>query len=244
MLSGAYDGNRFSPLEQINRTNVQQLALQWVFQTGVRGSHETTPLVIDGVLYMTTPQNHAYAIDVRPAVRSGITSAICRRRCRCAADRENRGSPRLAIVCSSARSTPTGRAGREDRPVRWDVRGGRYAKATPSPWPRWWSRTNHHWHQRRRVRHSRLHRRLRRAETGKRRGASTRSPAPESPATRHGGQLVAAGGAPAWVTGAYDPELNMLYWGIGNPGPDFTATSGRATTSTPTLVALDADPAG
>ena len=44
---------------------MQRLALQWVFQTGVRGSHETTPLVIDGVMYLTTPQNHAYAIDVR-----------------------------------------------------------------------------------------------------------------------------------------------------------------------------------
>ena len=62
---GAYAGSRFSPLDQINRTNVNRLALQWVFQTRVRGSHETTPLVIDGVMYLTAPQNHAYAIDVR-----------------------------------------------------------------------------------------------------------------------------------------------------------------------------------
>ncbi len=65
MYSGAYNGMRFSPLDQINRTNVPRLALQWVFQTGVRGRHETTPLVIDGVMYLTTPQNHAYAVDVR-----------------------------------------------------------------------------------------------------------------------------------------------------------------------------------
>jgi alcohol dehydrogenase (cytochrome c) len=39
MYSGAYDGSRFSPLDQINRTNVQRLSLQWVFQTGVRGRH-------------------------------------------------------------------------------------------------------------------------------------------------------------------------------------------------------------
>src|SRR6185436_8593651 len=65
MYSGAYDGSRFTALDQINRTNVQQLALQWVFQTGVRGQHQTTPLVIDGVMYLTTPQNHAYAVDVR-----------------------------------------------------------------------------------------------------------------------------------------------------------------------------------
>src|SRR5215831_6752771 len=65
MYSGAYDGSRFSPLDQINKTNVQRLSLQWVFQTGVRGRHETTPLVIDGVMYLTTPQNHAFAVDVR-----------------------------------------------------------------------------------------------------------------------------------------------------------------------------------
>ena len=65
MYSGSYDGSRFSPLDQINRTNVQRLSLQWVFQTRIRGTHETTPIVIDGVLYLTTPQNHAYAIDTR-----------------------------------------------------------------------------------------------------------------------------------------------------------------------------------
>ena len=45
--------------------NVERLALQWVFQTGVSGSHQATPLVIDGVMYLSTPQNHAYALDVR-----------------------------------------------------------------------------------------------------------------------------------------------------------------------------------
>jgi glucose dehydrogenase len=45
--------------------NVGSLALQWVFQTRVQGTHETTHLVIDGVMYLTTPSNHAFAIDVR-----------------------------------------------------------------------------------------------------------------------------------------------------------------------------------
>src|SRR5690349_30929 len=44
MYSGSYDGSRFTPLDQINRSNVQRLSLQWVFQTGVRGEHETTPI--------------------------------------------------------------------------------------------------------------------------------------------------------------------------------------------------------
>src|SRR5439155_6475446 len=58
--SGRYDGARYSSLDQVNTTNVQRLGLQWVFQTGVRGPHETTPLVIDGIMYLTAPQNHAF----------------------------------------------------------------------------------------------------------------------------------------------------------------------------------------
>jgi alcohol dehydrogenase (cytochrome c) len=37
------------------------------------------------------------------------------------------------------------------------------------------------------------------------------------------GESWKTGGAPAWVTGSYDPELNLLYWGTGNPGPDWNA---------------------
>src|ERR1041385_1089667 len=63
--SGSYDGHRYSPLAQINRGNVRDLTLQWAFQTDVAGSNETTPLVIDGVMYLTTAQNHAFALDLK-----------------------------------------------------------------------------------------------------------------------------------------------------------------------------------
>jgi alcohol dehydrogenase (cytochrome c) len=63
--SGQYNGSRYSPLDQVNKTNVERLNLQWVFQTGVSGWHETTPLVVDGMMYITAPQNHAFAVDVR-----------------------------------------------------------------------------------------------------------------------------------------------------------------------------------
>ena len=39
------------------------------------------------------------------------------------------------------------------------------------------------------------------------------------------------GGASVWMTGSYDPELNLTYWGIGNPGPDFNGDKRPATTS-------------
>ena len=40
------------------------------------------------------------------------------------------------------------------------------------------------------------------------------------------------GGAPIWVTGSYDPELNLTYWGTGNPGPDWDGSKRPATTCT------------
>ena len=51
--SGDYTGQRFSPLTQITPANVGQLAAQWTFQTGVVNKFEATPIVIDGMLYVT-----------------------------------------------------------------------------------------------------------------------------------------------------------------------------------------------
>src|SRR5438477_53880 len=53
MNGGEYDGHRHSPLTQITPENVSQLTPQWTFQTGTLGSFQTTPIVLDGVLYAT-----------------------------------------------------------------------------------------------------------------------------------------------------------------------------------------------
>src|SRR5258706_1335488 len=63
--SGDYTGRRFSPLTQVTPANAAQLAPQWTFQTGVVNKFEATPIVVDGVLYVTGPLNHAWAIDGR-----------------------------------------------------------------------------------------------------------------------------------------------------------------------------------
>ena len=62
---GDYSGHRHSPLTQITPENVNRLAAQWTFQTGTLGSFQTTPIVIDGVLYVTGFNNNAWAIDAR-----------------------------------------------------------------------------------------------------------------------------------------------------------------------------------
>src|SRR5690349_3367117 len=63
--NGNYEQTRFYPNRQINRDNVGKLRPAWIFQTDVRDSLETTPIVINGVLYVTTAFDHVFALDAR-----------------------------------------------------------------------------------------------------------------------------------------------------------------------------------
>jgi PQQ-dependent dehydrogenase (methanol/ethanol family) len=62
-----YTNQRYSPLAQITSANVGSLRMAWMFQTGISrlGSFETSPTVVDGVMYLTTPYNTAMAVDTR-----------------------------------------------------------------------------------------------------------------------------------------------------------------------------------
>ena len=59
-------GKRHSELTQITPENVGNLALSWLFQTGQNGALKCTPLLVDGVLYITVPDN-VWAVDARSA---------------------------------------------------------------------------------------------------------------------------------------------------------------------------------
>jgi PQQ-dependent dehydrogenase (methanol/ethanol family) len=63
--NGDYKQLRFYPNRQINGSNVARLRPAWIFQTDVRESLETTPIVVNGVMYVTTSFNHVYALDAR-----------------------------------------------------------------------------------------------------------------------------------------------------------------------------------
>ncbi|HYM30498.1 MAG TPA: PQQ-binding-like beta-propeller repeat protein [Candidatus Cybelea sp.] len=54
---------RFWPSKAINTSNVNQLRIKWIFQTGVIGSFENTPIVEAGIMYVTTPYDHVFAVD-------------------------------------------------------------------------------------------------------------------------------------------------------------------------------------
>src|SRR3954470_18412592 len=61
--SGGYRSQRYSGLEQITPANVKNLEMKWVFQTRTQEKFETTPLVVDGVMYLTQPPNDVIALD-------------------------------------------------------------------------------------------------------------------------------------------------------------------------------------
>ncbi|MCP5116701.1 MAG: PQQ-dependent dehydrogenase, methanol/ethanol family, partial [bacterium] len=61
--SGSYSSQRYSLLEQLNRKTVDGLELKWVYQLRTTQKVETTPLVVDGVMYLTRPPNDVIAMD-------------------------------------------------------------------------------------------------------------------------------------------------------------------------------------
>ncbi|MDH4249097.1 MAG: PQQ-dependent dehydrogenase, methanol/ethanol family [Deltaproteobacteria bacterium] len=63
VYGGNYDNTRYSMADQINTKNVKGLRVKYAFQTGVVASFENTPIVVNGVMYVTTPYNELFAID-------------------------------------------------------------------------------------------------------------------------------------------------------------------------------------
>ena len=63
--NGDYKQQRFYPAKEINRSNVKGLHVAWIFQTDVRESLETSPIVVNGVMYVTTSFDHVYALNAQ-----------------------------------------------------------------------------------------------------------------------------------------------------------------------------------
>ena len=63
--SGTYASHRYSTLSQINHANVADLEMKWVFQSQTAMHFQATPLVVDGIMYVTQPPNDVVALDAR-----------------------------------------------------------------------------------------------------------------------------------------------------------------------------------
>jgi alcohol dehydrogenase (cytochrome c) len=65
LTNGDYRQQRYYPNSQINRLNVARLRPAWIFQTDVMESLETSPIIVNGIMYVTTSYDHVYALDAR-----------------------------------------------------------------------------------------------------------------------------------------------------------------------------------
>jgi alcohol dehydrogenase (cytochrome c) len=243
--SGTYDGQRHSPLTQITPENVDRLTAQWTFQTGQLGSFQTTPIVIDGVLYVTGFNNNAWAIDAR----SGRTIWRYRRNLpedlRLCCGAVNRGfavlGDRLFMTTLDAHLVSLDM--KTGTPL-FDVELMDYKlgySATVAPL----------------VVKDKVIVGVAGAEygirgfidaydvnTGRRAWRFFTVAGPGDPGARTWpqGDAYQRGGGSIWVTGTYDPEQNLVFFGTGNPGPDYYSNAREGDNLyTASLVALDAD---
>jgi alcohol dehydrogenase (cytochrome c) len=242
--SGTYTGYRYSTLTQITAQNVNDLQPRWVFQARSLEKFEATPLVVDGILYTVQPPNDIVAIDAGTGrvfwVYSHQPSPLARLCC----GRVNRG---LAILGTTLfMGTIDGRL------IAVDARSGRLiwnvALARPEAGysltlaPLVVKDTVI-------VGPSGGEYGIRGflaafdARTGKQIWRFNTVAGPGEPgAETWGGDSWKTGGGSIWVTGSYDPELNLTYWGIGNAGPDRNGDSRPGDNLyTASVVALDAD---
>jgi len=242
--SGGYNGWRYSPLNQITPANVKDLSLQWVFQSRIAEKFEVTPLVVDGVMYLSEATSNVYAIDAATGrlfweYRNTTPAAprtccgILNRGVAILDDRIFVGTVDAWLLAIDAR---TGR-------LLWRTQVGDYNKAYA-------------------VVHAPMVVKDKvvvgpaggefgirgfvaayEAKTGKELWRFNTVPGPgEAGNETWAGESWKTGGAPIWTSGSYDPELNLIYWGTGNPAPSHNGDS-RAGDNlySGSVIALDAD---
>jgi alcohol dehydrogenase (cytochrome c) len=240
MYGRTYDANRFSPLDQINKKNVKRLIPVWTFQTGVLDGFECSPLVIDGIMYISTPWNHVYAIDCKSGSQIWHYQKSLPENLALCCDAVNRGlaayGDRLYMCTLDAHLVCLDRnTGEEvwDRGITIEDENGKEVKdiyklaysATVAPL----------------IVKGKVITGISGAEygirgfidaydakTGKRQWRFYTIPSPKDQAEHAKkalktweGKSWMTGGGSTWVTGTFDPALNTLYWGVGNPSPDF-----------------------
>jgi alcohol dehydrogenase (cytochrome c) len=221
--SGNYEGHRYSPLDQVNLSNVAKLKLAWIYQVRRTDKFETTPIVVNGRMYITEPPSNVTALDTRtgrPIWQYRRTYPEDTRLC---CGQVNRGVAVLGDLVYVgtvdghllALDAGTGQ-------VRWDTlvadhRAGYSLTAAPLA-----------------VKDKiimgmaggeygvRGFLDAYDAKTGKRVWRFWTIPGPGEPGNETwAGESWKMGAAATWVTGTYDAETNTLFWGTGNPGPDW-----------------------
>ncbi len=215
--NGDYSGRRYSPLKQINTSNVGSVTLAWMFRTH-SPTIKSTPLLVNGILYFTVPDN-VWAVDARTGrqiwhyhYNSEGGDHIGHRGLGMYGNWLYFTTPDAHLLSLNAK----------DGTVRWkvelaDVKLGYFATVAPlvvhnhvivgvsgdvTDIPGFLESVD--------------------PETGKMQWRWYTEPKKGEPGSEtwpKDTDAIEHGGGMTWITGTYDPELNLLYWGTGNPNP-------------------------
>ncbi len=242
MYRRTYDSWGYSPLDQITTANVADLEPVWLLSTGVTSGHESPPVVNDGIMFITTPEDRVIAVDAR----TGEQLWLYQRQFpedMAHPHRTNRGvalygdkvyyTAHDAFVV--ALDATTGELVWETAVA--DYRTGYYMTIAPL------------------IANGKVlvgpsggERGIRGfvaaydAETGEEVWRTHTIPGPGDPGIETWpGETWRTGGASIWITGSFDPELNLTYWGTGNPGPWIGDQRPGDNLYTNSVVAFDAD---
>lgn len=221
--SGDYRGWRHSALSGITPNNVHLLQLSWARQLGSKDWVETTPIVVEGVMFITVPPSDVWALDATDgsliwaaelpvADNLPVCCAVANRGVAVLDDRVFVATLDGMLVSLDARTGKVAWKTQVARPedgytltvaplavddkVIVGVSGGEYGV--------------------------RGYLDAYRADSGVLEWRFNTVPGPGKPGNESwGGASWKQGGGATWVTGSYDPNLGLLYWGVGNPSPDF-----------------------
>ena len=220
---GSLTSQRHSALTQITPQNVRDLELKWVFQSRSLDKHEVTPLVVDGVMYTIQSPNDVIALDAATGKTIWTYMHKPDPAARNCCGRLTRGlailGDKLFLATLDARMIAIdAKTGKEiwnteaadpkqgyafthaplvvkDKVIAGTAGGEYGVRGFIAAWD---------------------------VNTGKEVWRFNTVPGPGEPGHETwSGDSWMHGGAPVWVTGSYDADLNLTYWGTGNPGPDW-----------------------
>ena len=219
---GDYQGKHFTALKQINTTNVKTLQTKWAVQLPGDSILETTPIVVDGIMYTAGMPGQVFALDAKTGMQIWKYQRPQKKVNTFESNRYNRGVAVLGnrVFFGTLDAVLIALDARTGRPL-WEttvadtmegysitvaplvvkdkiivgVAGGEHGiRGFLDAYD---------------------------AVTGKRVWRFNTIPGPgEFGHDTWKGESWKLGGAPTWLTGSYDPELDTLYWATGNPGPD------------------------
>ncbi len=223
--SGSYSSQQFSRLKQITKQNVSQLKVAWIYQPARPVANlESSPIVADGVMYVTEPPSTVTALDVRTGLKLwSYTPPLPEHVVSIGLYATSRGVAILGdtVYIGTADSYLVALAAKNGA-VRWRVHVADNAMGYSMTGPPLAVKDKII------IGSAGSEAAVRGfidgydAKTGKRLWRLWTTPRPGEPGAESWGiGAPESAGATTWNNGSYDPQLNLVYWGTGNPAPDF-----------------------